>query len=181
LLEIIVFLYAFYLKEIFSLEILAFLLLVSLIFFEKMFSLGYFLSVMGVVYIYLFFRYFKPTFLNSLILSLYMFIMMFVITHTFFGNFNLYQLFSFIANILFSLFYPIEIILHIFGMGGVFDNLIERYLKLGSDFVEVKFPFWIMCVFVFFTILAFFKRWAFYGINLLAIVFVIYAIGVYIG
>jgi len=179
-LEIVVFLYAYYLKNPFSLEVLGVVFFVSLVFFEKVFSIGYFLSITGVFYIYLFFRYFKPTFVNSLILSFYMFIVMFVVGHYFFGNFNLYQLFSPIVNIVFSVFYPVEILLHLVGKGGVLDEFIKNYLDLGSEFVSVKFPFWFLILFLGMSVLAFFKRWAFYGINLLALLSIIYAIGVWI-
>jgi competence protein ComEC len=181
LLEILLFLYAYYLQNPFSLKVLTTLILISLVFFEKVLSLGYFLSITGVFYIYLFFRYFKPTFLNSLILSFYMFAVMFVISHAFFGNFNLYQLLSPVVNILFSLFYPLEIIFHLLGYGGVFDEVLKGYLNLGSEYVGVKFPFWFMLLFLALSLVAFFKRWAFYGINLIAVLAIIYAIGVSVG
>ncbi len=181
LLEILLFLYAYYLQNPFSLKVLTTLILISLVFFEKVLSLGYFLSITGVFYIYLFFRYFKPTFLNSLILSFYMFAVMFVISHAFFGNFNLYQLLSPVVNILFSLFYPLEIIFHLLGYGGAIDEFLKGYLDLGSEYVGVKFPFWFMLLFLAFSLVAFFKRWAFYGINLIAVLAIIYAIGVSVG
>ena len=69
-LEIVVFLYAYYLQNPFSLKVLGMVFLISfLIFGEKVFSIGYFLSITGVFYIYLFFRYYRPTFKNSVLLS----------------------------------------------------------------------------------------------------------------
>jgi competence protein ComEC len=179
ILEIVVFLYAYYLQNPFSLKVLVFVFLFSfLIFWMKVFSVGYFLSIAGVFYIYLFFRYFKPTIKGALILNFYMFCVMFVISHTFFGNFNIYQLFSPFVNILFSIFYPLEAFLHIIGLGGVFDSVILKYLSLGGDFVEFRVPFFVMVLFIALSIGAFFKKWLFYGINLLSIIIIGVAIGI---
>jgi len=178
ILEVVVFLYAYYLQNPFSLKVLGVVFLVSLLLFgQKVFSIGYFLSITGVFYIYLFFRYYRPSLINSLILSFYMFCMMFVISHTLFGNFNMYQLFSPFVNILFTVFYPLEILLHISGFGGLLDGLIERYLHLGVDYDTFKLPVWGGVVFLALSVLAFFSKRAFYGINLLSIITILFAIG----
>jgi len=180
-LEIVVFLYAYNLQNPFSLKVLAVVFFVSfLVFGVKVFSLGYFLSITGVFYIYLFFRYYKPTFINSLLLSFYMFCMMFVVSHSFFGNFNLFQLLSPFVNILFTLFYPLEILLHILGIGGVFDQLLLKYLDFGNEFLIVKFPLWFAYLFLSLGMFSFFSKKLFYGINLLSLVIIFYVIGVYI-
>jgi competence protein ComEC len=182
ILEITVFLYAYYLKEPFSLKVLFVVFLISLILFgQKVFSLGYFLSIAGVFYIYLFFRYFKADYRNTLFLSLYMFCVMFVISHTFFGNFNLYQLFSPIINVLFAFFYPVSVFLHVIGLGGVFDGIVVKLLSFGSWYVNVKFNFLVLFLFLLLSIVAFYKKWAFYGINITAVLSIVYAIGVYFG
>ena len=177
-LEIVVFLYAYYLQNPFSLKVLGAVFLLSLIIFgEKVFSIGYFLSITGVFYIYLFFRYYKPTLINSVVLSFYMFGVMFIISHSFFGNFNIYQLFSPFVNVAFTFFYPLEIVLHLFGVSGVLDGLILKYLSLGADFVNVKFPLWFGVVFLLVSISAFFSKRLFYGINLLSLAVIIYVTG----
>jgi len=178
-LEIVVFLYAYNLQNPFSLKILAVVVLASLIFFGvKIFSIGYFLSIAGVFYIYLFFRYFKANFINSFILSFYMFGVMFIISHMFFGNFNIYQLFSPVVNILFTLFYPVVALLHLIGIGGVFDNALLQYLHLGDDFSVIKFPLWFGVLFLVLSFISFFSKKMFYGINLLSLAIIFYIIGV---
>ena len=182
ILEVVVFLYAYYLQNPFSLKVLFFVFLFSfLIFGAKVFSVGYFLSIAGVFYIYLFFRYFKPSLTGALILNFYMFCVMFVISHAFFGNFNVYQLFSPFINMLFSVFYPVVAFLHIIGLGGVFDSVILKYLSLGSSFIEFKVPFFISVLFISLSIGAFFKKELFYGINLMSLIAIIYSIGVLVG
>ncbi len=178
-LEIVVFLYAFYLQNPFSLKILGVVFLLSLLIFgAKVFSIGYFLSITGVFYIYLFFRYFKPTFLNSMLLSFYMFGVMFIISHSFFGNFNLFQLFSSVVNLLFTVFYPVEIFLHFIGYGGIFDGFILKYLHLGGQFISIKFPLYTGVLFLALSFLAFFSKRLFYGINLVSLAVILYVIGV---
>jgi len=182
ILEVVVFLYAYYLQNPFSLKVLVFVFLFSfLIFGVKVLSVGYFLSIAGVFYIYLFFRYFKPSITGALILNFYMFCVMFIISHTFFGNFNVYQLFSPFVNILFSVFYPLEAFLHIIGLGGIFDNIILKYLSLGNNFIEFRVPFFMSVLFIILSIGAFFKKELFYGINLMSLIAIIYSIGVLVG
>ncbi|WP_456480591.1 ComEC/Rec2 family competence protein [Nautilia sp.] len=180
-LEIVVFLYAYYLQNPFSLKVLGVVFLFSLLIFgEKVFSIGYFLSITGVFYIYLFFRYYKPTFANSVLMSFYMFAVMFVISHSFFGNFNPYQFLSPFVNLLFAVFYPLEILLHLFGVGGMFDGIVLKYLQLGESFEIVKFPLWFGVVFLGLCVFAFFSKRMFYGINLISLAVIFYVTGVYI-
>ncbi len=176
-LEIVVFLYAYNLKNPFSLKVLAVVFLCSLVLFGvKVFSIGYFLSITGVLYIYLFFKYYKPTFINSVFLSFYMFCVMFIVSHSFFGNFNLYQLFSPIINVLFSIFYPVEIFLHIMDYGSLFDGIIIKFLHLGDNFSLFKLPIWFCILFLALSVAAFFSKKLFYGINLISITVIFYAV-----
>jgi competence protein ComEC len=169
IMEIVIFISLIYLEKE-PLKILIFTFLVSLIiFFEKVFSIGYFLSFIGVYYIFLFFKYFKINFLNSIILSFYMFLMMFVVSHFFFYNFNYYQFLSPIVNVLFTFFYPLSIFLHIFGIGDLFDNLIKLYLNMGEKSYYVKINYFILFTFLLLSFIAYYRKWAFYGINVLAL------------
>ena len=157
--EVILFLFAIRLQNIFSLKVLFLTILFSfLIFFTKIFSIGFLLSILGVFYIYLFFRYFRPTFLNGILLSFYMFLVMFIISHSFFGNFNIYQLFSPFINLIFTIFYPISIFMHIIGFGGIFDEIIDWYLHLGDNFSLIKFDIITLILFALISLTAFFER-----------------------
>ena len=176
--EVILFLFAFYLKNPFSLKVLVLTVFIAFyLFFMKIFGIGFLLSIVGVYYIYLFFRYFNPTFLNGIFLSFYMFLVMFVWSHYFFGQMNLYQLLSPVVNIVFSLFYPLEALLHLAGVGGVFDEWIERYLNAGEKFYYINVSGWFLILFIMLSLIAFFKKWAFYGINLLAFIIIFASIG----
>ena len=177
-LEAVLFFYAVRLKDIFSLEVLGVSIFLSFLLFGfKIFSIGYFLSVAGVFYIYLFFKYFKPTFLNSVVLSFYLFVVMFIVSHYFFGYFNFYQFFSPIVSLLFSIFYPISIILHLLGIGGIFDNILLDYFSLGKDFVILKVPLFIFIFFLILSFFAYFNKKAFWGLNLFSIGVILYLVG----
>jgi competence protein ComEC len=172
--EVVIFISLVYLEKE-PVKILIFTFFISLIiFFEKVFSMGYFLSFIGVYYIFLFFKYFKMNFVNTLILSFYMYLMMFAIGHFFFYNFNYYQLLSPFINILFSLFYPVSIFLHIIGVGDLFDNLIKFYLNLGEKYYYVKINAFIFFPFLLLSFTAYYRKWAFYGINAIALSILLY-------
>ncbi len=168
--EVVLFLFALRLQNIFLLKILFYTVLISfLIFFTKIFSLGFFLSVSGVFYIMLFFRYFKPNFKNSVLMNFFVFMMMFVYAHLFFGNFNFYQFLSPVATLFFIIFYPLSLLLHIIGLGGVMDNFLGFYFGLGDKYCVFKLPFWFGILFLMLSLAGYYKKRAFYGINLLAV------------
>jgi len=145
IMEIIAFCFAFYLKDIFSFKLLFLTAIVGIIIFPSfLVSIGFFLSLSGVFLIFLFFKYFKPTLINGVfILPIYLYISMIPISHYFFGNFNLYQLFSPLVSISFTIFYPLEIFLHLIGEGGILDEVIKEYLNLGDNFVTFYTPHFI--------------------------------------
>jgi len=140
--EFIVFIFAYFLRNIFSFKLLFLAVLFSLVIFPNFIvSLGFFLSVMGVFLIFLFFKYFKVTSFNGLvILPIYLYITMLPISHYFFGNFNFYQLLSPFVTIIFSIFYPFEILLHLIGEGNLLDGFIKNYLDLGELYIKIFTP-----------------------------------------
>jgi len=166
-----------YLNRLVELKVLFYTLLISfLVFFTKILSIGFLLSFLGVYYIFVFFRHVRVGLLSSFFLSFYMFFVMFVISHYFFPQMNVYQLLSPLANILFGIFYPLEFLAHLFNYGGVFDNVLREYLNLGNGWYEFKTPLWFMVMFLGVSVFAFFNKKAFYGINLLGIGLIIYAL-----
>jgi competence protein ComEC len=174
--EIIIFSSLLYFEKDYF-RVLVFTFLISLIlFFEKVFTLSYFLSFVGVYYIFLFFKYFKVNWISSIMLSFYMFLMMFVVSHHFFYNFNFYQLLSPFINILFIFFYPLTIFLHIIGVGDLFDNLIKFYLDLGEKFYYVKVNSLIFISFIILSLIAYYKKQIFYVINIFGLTILGYSI-----
>ena len=160
IMEVIVFLVAFNLRDILNFKVLFFTIIFSLVLFPSfIFSIGFFLSVSGVFFIFLFFKYFKVNWINGIfVLPIFLYVTMFPISHYFFGNFNIYQLLSPIISILFSVFYPFEIFLHLIHQGGILDNFIFNYLNLGSKFVDIYTPFWLFYLYLSFMIVLFVRN-----------------------
>jgi competence protein ComEC len=142
IMEIIAFIFAFYLRDILSFKLLFLTTIFGIAIFPSfLVSIGFFLSLIGVFLIFLFFKYFKATFINGvLILPIYLYLAMIPISHYFFGNFNEYQLFSPFVSIVFTIFYPVEMFLHLIGEGGILDEVIKSYLSLGDKFITFYTP-----------------------------------------
>ncbi|WP_104722066.1 ComEC/Rec2 family competence protein [Helicobacter mesocricetorum] len=110
-------------------------LLVAL-FPSLIFSLGFYFSCMGVLYIFLFFKYFKipkklwHKFLYIALLNASTFLLMGVIIYYFFPLFSPLSLLSLLLTPLFSLYYPCMLLAHFFGFGGILDPLLLKWLNL---------------------------------------------------
>ncbi len=128
---------------------------------EFLFSIGFWFSVSGVFYIYLFFRYFShlPNWLIFIVINFWVYLLMLPIIHYIFPSFSFYQLLSPFISMIFGLFYPFEIFLHLIGFGGILDSWLEWFFSLGLD-AEVyicKTPLWFLSIYIFFSLLATFK------------------------
>jgi len=125
------------------------------------FSIGFWLSVSGVFYIYLFLHYAKhwSKWAIFIVLNLWVYLMMLPIIHTFFDLFSLYQLSSIALTLIFSIFYPLIIVMHILGIGGLFDGLILNLFSLPNPQSEVYVltPLWFLTGFIVLSLLAI--RW----------------------
>jgi competence protein ComEC len=165
--EVLAFLFAFSLRNVVSFELLFFSALMCIALFPSfIISIGFFLSVSGVFLIFLFFKYFKATWLNGVIvLPIYLFFSMFLISHYFFGNFSIYQFLSPFISIVFTIFYPLEILLHLVGYGDIMDKVIEFYLNLGNSGENIYTPKIVFYIYIFVLLLV-----AFWGDNLLKFV-----------
>lgn len=108
-------------------------------------SLGFWFSVAGVFYIFLLLRY--TTHLSKWTITLCvipcgMFILMLPITHTFFGVTTPYQLSSIALSLLFVPFYPLAILLHLFGIGDLLDSGLLWLLRRYPSTTEHLLPLW---------------------------------------
>jgi competence protein ComEC len=117
--------------KIISMQTLFLTAVLILSFFPRLFfSLGFWLSVGGVYYIYLFLLYFKNLgkIYQFILLPVWVYLMMLPHSLFIFENFSLWHPLSIIWSILFSIFYPLSILLHIFGIGDLFDNLLIQLI-----------------------------------------------------
>ena len=148
--------------ELLSFSFLAFcvVLLVALL-PSLLFSIGFWFSVAGVFFIYQFLQFARtwPKWIVFLLLNLWVYVAMLPVVHAVFGIFSLYQLLSVPLTLLFSLFYPLSILLHATGFAGSLDPVVLKLLHLPSDAksIELFTPLWALALFLFLGVAA--VRW----------------------
>jgi len=137
--------------KILSFSTLSLVVIFIIAFFPKLlFSISLWFSVAGVFYIFLFLQYFKDMnkVLAFLFFNVWIYLAINPITHFFFGTTSLVQLYSPLFTIGFSVFYPVELILHFIGYGGLLDSLIEIWLNLRVLSEAVVTPTWVFVSYV---------------------------------
>jgi len=97
------------------------------------FSIGFWLSIGGVYFIFLYLRYFGgfSKYISLVAVPLWVYLMMTPVALLLFGNYSPYHALSVVWSILFSLFYPIALLLHLVGYGEGLDSLL--LWLLGGD------------------------------------------------
>ena len=168
--------------KIFSFQSLMLVVLLILSIFPTLFvSLGLWLSITGVFYIFLIERYsnnIKNKILKYTIFPIGIYIFMLPITHSIFGITNIYQLISPILSILFVVFYPISILLHTIGFGGVFDTILIWIFNLPSNNIsfDMIISLDLFIIYLIISIASIWSRLSFYLLILLAIlnIFLLY-------
>ncbi|RDU62670.1 ComEC/Rec2 family competence protein [Helicobacter sp. MIT 14-3879] len=128
------------------------------------FSIAFWLSFSGIFYIYLYLKYFKlkNKLLYGVLLNIIVFLNMLPISHYIFYDFSLYAILSPFITMLFIIFYPLVLILHIFGFGGIFDNILSLILYINFSSFELQTPFWFLCIFLCVSFIAIFNKFVYY-------------------
>lgn len=160
--------------KIFSYMTLFYTFLIVIAFFPKyIFSLGFWFSIIAVFYIYLFMQYFKNLnkYFQLFFFNLWMFLIFNPIVHLFFPQTTIEQFLSIIITIAFTLFYPFEIVAHIFDFAIYFDEYIKKFLEYKFFVYEVKTPLYFFIVYLIFSFLSIFYKKAFLVLNILMILF----------
>ncbi|GAA8785891.1 hypothetical protein VN0559_02200 [Helicobacter pylori] len=154
---------------------------------KLLFSVGFLLSVCGVWYIFLFLKHTQAFFKTSsflmrsfqvISLSALVFLNMLIITHAFFPMFSPYQLFSIPLGLIFIVFFPLSLFLHVVGLGSLLDGILNMPLMIPT--ISVSSPLWLLGVHLFLTILStrFFK--VYLSMNVLSAGFFLYCCYQYI-
>jgi len=161
--------------ELVSFEFLLTVVMVLLVVLPSLlFSIGFWLSVMGVFYIFLILSYTKEydkKIVAFVMLPIGIYLLMQPIAHTIFGVTTLYQLASPLLSILFTPFYIISIFLHFIGVGGVFDNLLSNLLSLDITSVDITTPKWLIIPYLLLSYKAIKDRKYFYALLVVAILY----------
>ncbi|MBE0490739.1 MAG: ComEC/Rec2 family competence protein [Sulfurospirillum sp.] len=122
--------------KIFSLTNLFLSASIVLIFVPQMlFSIGFLFSIMGVFYIFLFFEHFKKLakWQIFLLINVWVYILMLPVVHAVFEMFTFFQPFSIVLSMLFTVFYPLSMLAHLFGIGGVIDGYLYAFLNMPME------------------------------------------------
>lgn len=147
--------------EVISMQTLLVTIVLLLALFPKLFfALGFWLSVGGVFYIFLFLIHFKTLskWWQIFLLPIWVYLMMLPYSLGIFGNFSLYHPLSILWTSLFMIFYPLSLFLHILGVGGLLDFTLYFLLELRPNAIAVSLENYWLGLSVLLSILSIFYR-----------------------
>lgn len=145
------------------------------------FNIGFILSCSGIFYVYTFFKHVQGNkFILFFLFNLVIFLLMFPIVHIFFPYFTPFQFNSIWISIIFVVFFPIAILVHIIGFGNIFDSLLLKILE--SDIYMTNFytPFSVIIVYILFSLLSIRFKKAFYGLIGISLSLILISTSLYI-
>jgi len=166
-----------------GMELLSFTFLTSIVFIlvalfpSLLVSLGFWLSVAGVFYIFLLLQYSKSVpqwVIATFIIPFGIFILMLPVVHTVFGITTAYQLLSPLLSLLFVFFYPLSILLHLSGFGGLFDTALQWLFLLPQESRENILPLWSLFGYIALSIAAIWNKKMFYLLILFSVGYGVY-------
>ena len=140
-------------------------------------SLSFWLSIAGVGYIFLLLQYtkeFNKWIITLLFIPFGIFILMLPVVHAIFGVTSGYQLLSPLLSLLFIPFYPLVMMLHMIGFGGMFDTVLLWLFSLPDEGVDKLLPLWVMLGYVGLSLGAIWSRKLFFVVIGLALGYGVY-------
>jgi competence protein ComEC len=160
--------------EIISMQTLLLTVLSLLALFPNLLlSIGFWLSVSGVFYIFLFFIYFKT--MNKVkqfvFIPFWVYLTMLPYSLLIFGNFSVYHPLSIVWTSLFTLFYPLSILLHLIKHGDLFDPLVQAFCTLESQSYHIDIPEKYLLLHILVSLVSIFKKWGLYLLLLSSVYF----------
>lgn len=123
---------------------------------QFLFSLGFYFSALGVFFIFVYIRHFgeakdlkSPLKIaaHALFYNIFVFCAMNVPVYYFFSPASFYQLGVIPLSFVFVVFYPLSIVLHIFGFGDVFDEQMLWFLALAKEQTQIVLPLWLFILY----------------------------------
>ncbi len=140
-------------------------------------SLGFWLSVSGVFYIFLILKYVKSyskTVITVLFIPIGIFLLMLPVVHSIFEVTSFYQLLSPIISLIFVVFYPLSMLLHIIGVGGLLDDALLWLFSLPIESKNELLPMWMASIYILLSVLAIARRKLFFIVLALAFAYGVY-------
>jgi competence protein ComEC len=143
-----------------------------------LFEIGFWLSVLGVFYIFLYLIHFKEynRYITLITLSIWVYLMMLPYSLALFGNFSLYHPLSVLLSIAFTLFYPLSIFLHLIGFGNIFDGYLDTLLTLEIHPVTLHISYPLLLLFLLLSLWSIKNRYALYTMIISATLLFGYAV-----
>ena len=170
-----------WLATVVAIDIVSFYLLFTIIFIllslfiNMSVSISFWLSIAGVFYIFLLFKYTQKLnkwIINLIIIPIGIFILMLPIIHYIFPITTPYQLLSPPISLLFTIFYPLSIFLHIIGYGDLMDSLL--IYNFDVEVVDNYIPLKYLVIYIFLSIGAIKYELIFYILCGLSVVYSIF-------
>ncbi len=147
--------------------------LLVVLFPHLLMSLSFWFSIMGVFYIFLYLHHFNFSKLDFIFINIWVYLGMIIPTHYFFPYISLQQVLSVPLSIIFTIFYPLSLLLHLIGYGGVFDELLKAFLDIKFQGHFVLIPQWVFLGYIALSLLSIKNRYlAFFVILCPTILFI---------
>lgn len=169
--------------ELVSFQFLGFVVMLLLALFPELIaSLGFWFSVAGVFYIYLVLYWSQKSegwmsgkwAVSLLFIPIGIFILMLPVVHAIFGMSCKWQLLSPLLSLLFVVFYPLSIGLHLIGIGGIFDGGLLRLFELPSKCYDHILPAWAVSGYILLSLAAIWSRTLFAAVIGAALLYLSY-------
>ena len=164
--------------ELLSFTFLATILLILVVLFPSLLvSLSFQLSAAGVFYIFLLLQYtkgMKAWIITLLIIPMGIFILMLPVVHGTFGVTSAYQLLSPLLSVAFIPFYPLAMLSHVLGFGGLADTTLLWLFSLPEESREMLLPSWALWTYIGLSLGAIESRRLFYIVSALAMLYMVY-------
>ncbi|EQB39607.1 hypothetical protein M947_06330 [Sulfurimonas hongkongensis] len=165
--------------KIISMQTLLLTIILILALFPRLFfSLGFWLSISGVFYIFLFLIHFKHIHKvwQFLLVPIFVYITMLPLSLVIFSNFSIYHPLSIVWTSLFTIFYPLSIVLHLVGFGGLFDTVLESLISLGEHGQSVEIGYIWLIIYAFISLVSIYSKRFVWLTLFVSLSFFIYAI-----
>ncbi len=139
-------------------------LLLLALFPDLFFSMGFWLSVLGVFHLFLILKQWEDMKAWKLFILLHVAVFVFMVPWIvyIFGSLSIGQLLSPLLSILFIIFYPLSMVLMSLGMGNVMDGLLVALLSMEFKSVTSSMPAYTIIIYVVLLILSIRFKWLFY-------------------
>ena len=154
--------------------------LILALFPDFIFSLAFWFSVFGVLYIFLFFKYFRFEWIDrkwlkalviAILLNVVLFFNMLPLTHLFFPSFSLLSFLAIPLSIVFAPLFVLVLGLHLVGLGGSLDSALLWALTFDIKEMRIYSPFWFGLLYIFSSLLAIKSRGFYFLVLGMSVVF----------